>query len=256
MSVNLKVSTIGTGKQLVFLHGWGVNSGVWEPLLSILKDSFCITTIDLPGYGLNQQNMPQDYNLHSVAQLVGQHIPINSTLIGWSLGGLIAQQIALDFPMKLTQLVLVCSSPKFAKDEGWPGIDPKVLDFFMLQLATDFNKTLDRFLAIQAMGSPCARQDIKTIKQAVQSHPAPAKEALVAGLKMLNNVDLRAQIKSLQLPCTLFLGGLDTLVPEGLEAILKQLAPQIKVEVFPKVSHAPFISTPQDFAIRLQKALI
>lgn len=261
MSVILQVSTIGKGKKLVFLHGWGVNSGVWEPLIDCLKDRFCITTIDLPGYGLNQQNMPENYDLKSIAQLIAPYISDNSTLIGWSLGGLVAQQIALDFPEKLNQLVLICSSPKFAKDSdwsshGWPGIDPKVLDFFMQQLATDFNKTLDRFLAIQAMGSPCARQDVKTIKRAVQAHPAPAKDALVAGLEMLNSVDLRAQIKSLHLPCRLFLGRLDTLVPEDLKIAFELLAPQIEVEVLPNVSHAPFISAPQDFAVRLQAILI
>ena len=256
MSVNLKVTTIGEGKPLVFLHGWGVNSGVWEPLIDILKERFCILTIDLPGYGLNQQNMPESYDLQSIAQLISSSIPNNSILIGWSLGGLIAQQIALDFPDKLAQLVLICSSPKFAKANNWPGIDPKVLDFFMLQLATDFNKTLDRFLAIQAMGSPSARQDVKIIRQAVKAHPAPAEDALIAGLEMLNTVDLRHQLKSLTLPCSLFLGRLDTLVPEELNSSLNQLAPQIEVKVLNSASHAPFISDPDHFAICLQEALI
>lgn len=256
MPVNLKVTTTGEGKPLVFLHGWGVNSGVWEPLIGILKERFCIITIDLPGYGLNQLNMPESYDLQSVAQLIVPHIPDNSTLIGWSLGGLVAQQIALDFPDKLTQLILICSSPKFAKADDWPGIDPKVLGFFMQQLATDFNKTLERFLAIQAMGSPCARQDVKVIKQAVKAHPAPAKEALIAGLEMLNTVDLRTQIKGLKVPCHLFLGRLDTLIPKELKIVFGQLAPQIEVKVLNNVSHAPFISDPQHFAICLQEALI
>jgi hypothetical protein len=47
MSVSLKILIVGSGGKLVFLHGRGVNSGVWKPLVDIIKDECCITTIDL-----------------------------------------------------------------------------------------------------------------------------------------------------------------------------------------------------------------
>ena len=152
MSESLKISTVGSGKKLVFLHGWGVNSGVWQPLIDILKEEFCITTIDLPGYGLNHQQLPAPYNLQNIATMVAEHLPANCILIGWSLGGLVAQQIANSHPEKLKQLVLICSSPKFSKSAEWPGIDPKVLNFFTQQLEQDFSKTLLRFWLYKPWG--------------------------------------------------------------------------------------------------------
>ena len=256
MSVRLKVSTVGNGKHLVFLHGWGLNSGVWQPLIDILKDKFCITTIDLPGYGLNHQQLPIPYNLQSVAITVTQHLPENCILIGWSLGGLVAQSIANLHPKKVKQLVLICSSPKFSKSADWPGIESKVLNFFMQQLELDFSKTLERFLAIQAMGSVDARQDVKTIKQAVQQYPIPSKIAVSVGLDILQNIDLRDQFKTLSIPCHMFFGRLDTLVPDKVADLLQKLNSNITVEVIRDASHAPFISNTEYFAERLIKALV
>jgi pimeloyl-[acyl-carrier protein] methyl ester esterase len=256
MSVRLKVSTVGMGKSLVFLHGWGVNSGVWQSLIDIIKDEFCITTIDLPGYGLNYQRLPIPYNLQNVATAVAQHIPANCILIGWSLGGLVAQQIAHLYPEKLKQMVLICSSPKFSKSDDWPGIEPKILSFFTQQLNIDFSKTLKRFLAIQAMGSVNARQDAKTIKKVVQQYPLPSLVALAAGLNMLQSIDLREQFKTLSIPCHIFLGQLDTLVPYKVALLAKQLNSKVTIDVVTNASHAPFISDTEQFAKRLVKALV
>jgi pimeloyl-[acyl-carrier protein] methyl ester esterase len=259
MSVRLKVSTVGnrkSAKQLVFLHGWGVNSGVWHPLIDILKDEFRITTIDLPGYGLNHHQLPAPYNLQTVAITVAENLPTNCVLIGWSLGGLVAQQIANIYPEKLKQLVLICSSPKFSKSSEWPGIEPKVLDFFTQQLELDFSKTLERFLAIQAMGSADARQDARIIKQAVQKYPPSSSVALAAGLDMLQNIDLREQFKTLSIPCQMFLGQLDTLVPVDVALLVQQLYSKVTIEIIVKGSHAPFISSTESFAKLLVKALI
>lgn len=256
MSESLIISTEGSGKNLVFLHGWGVNSGVWQQLIDVLKDEFCITTIDLPGYGLNHKQLPTSYTLQSVATLVADYLPANSILIGWSLGGLVAQQIASSHPEKLKQLVLICSSPKFSKNADWPGIDPKVLDFFTLQLEQDVSKTLLRFLAVQAMGSVNARHDAKIIKQAVQHYPTPSKIALSKGLEWLQSMDLREQFKTLLVPCQIFLGRLDTLVLVNVAPTIKQLNPQVTIDLIDDAAHAPFISNTENFAKQLVSAIV
>ena len=52
--ININVSeqlvsrTTGTGKDLVLLHGWGMNSGVFEHFIPLLANDFCVTTIDPP----------------------------------------------------------------------------------------------------------------------------------------------------------------------------------------------------------------
>ena len=50
----IHTSTTGQGPDLVLLHGWGISSSIWEPVLPLLKPHFRVTTIDLPGIGKSE----------------------------------------------------------------------------------------------------------------------------------------------------------------------------------------------------------
>jgi pimeloyl-[acyl-carrier protein] methyl ester esterase len=240
--LNLVSVTIGQGPHLVLLHGWGLNSGVWQGIIKDLTAHFTITTIDLPGFGLNHAAMPDKYSLENVAESVSAIMPNNASLLGWSLGGLVAQQIALNFPQKVKQLTLLATSPCFIAKGEWPGIKIQILESFKNQLLENPSATVSRFLAIQAMGSPSAKHDIKLIKQQVEVYPPPKPEALSAGLELLVTSDLRPKLIDLSMPCQLLLGRLDSLVPIKLQHEIQQINPSIQVTVFDHSSHAPFIS--------------
>ncbi|QHJ12462.1 Pimeloyl-[acyl-carrier protein] methyl ester esterase [Paraglaciecola mesophila] len=248
MHTMLKTRTAGSGPNLVLLHGWGVNSGVWQPIAAQLEQQFSVTYVDLPGFGENYQALSKPYDLANLAASVASVIPENSLLAGWSLGGLVAQKIALHEPAKVSQLVLIASSPKFQKSDDWPGIEPTILQTFSQQLVKNLSKTIDRFLAIQAMGSDSAKTDIKKIKSSIEASPQADIAALTAGLKILEQVDLRTELASLTMPVHWMLGRLDSLVPAKLNEYVQQKLPSNhSVSVFPHASHAPFISHTEHF---------
>jgi pimeloyl-[acyl-carrier protein] methyl ester esterase len=248
MNTTLKIRTVGMGPSLVLLHGWGVNSGVWQPITAQLEQYFSVTYVDLPGFGENYQVLPKSYDLMSLAISVASVVPENSVLVGWSLGGLVAQQIALHEPEKVSQLVLIATSPKFQKSDDWPGIEPTILQAFSQQLVKNLSKTIDRFLAIQAMGSDSAKSDIKKIKSSIEASPQADISALTAGLTILEQVDLRAELASLTMPVHWMLGRLDSLVPAKLNEYVQQRLPSNhSVTIFTHASHAPFISHTEHF---------
>lgn len=249
------VQTRGSGKSLVLLHGWGLNSGVWEPISHTLCDHFRVTFIDLPGFGRNRDFMPEDYTLEQVSELVSGHIPENSIVMGWSMGGLVAQFLAVQRHPNVSELVMLASTPRFLEGEDWPGIKLPVLKVFEEQLEKDFGKTLDRFLAIQALGSDSARADIKLIREHVQAYPIPHDDALRGGLKLLSNVDLRDQVSNINIPVHRLFGKLDSLVPYRAISQIDAHFTEGEVVVFPKASHAPFISHPDEFATSLLEVL-
>ncbi|NMS24626.1 alpha/beta fold hydrolase, partial [Vibrio parahaemolyticus] len=119
------------------------------------------------------------------ANLVVQGAPEKAIWLGWSLGGLVATHVALNMPERVAKLITVASSPKFAAEKPWRGIQPNVLSAFTSQLLEDFSLTIERFMALQAMGSPSARKDVKQLKQAVLSRPQPNPESLLVGLNIL-----------------------------------------------------------------------
>ena len=161
---------------------------------------------------------------------------------------MVAQQLALSYPDKVAGLITLASSPCFVSAGCWKGIEPEVLTGFQRQLARNYDKTLDRFLAIQAMGSASARQDVKTIRQQLGALPSPAEVALAAGLSLRETVDLRQQIGRINQPTLRLYGRLDSLVPTSSIDRIHELHPGADTVVMPHAAHAPFISHPQQTA--------
>lgn len=174
--------TVGTGNcHLVLLHGWGLNAEVWRCVSEELASQFTLHLVDLPGYGRSRGFGAM--SLDEMAQQVLDAAPQNAVWLGWSLGGLVASKIALDNPGRVSALVTVASSPCFSAQDAWPGIKPEVLAGFQQQLSDDFQRTVERFLALQTMGTETARQDARTLKQTVLSLPMPDVEVLNGGLR-------------------------------------------------------------------------
>ncbi|MHA7002904.1 pimeloyl-ACP methyl ester esterase BioH [Aeromonas schubertii] len=249
--MSITVELTGKGPDLVLLHGWGMNSAVWHGVAPLLANHYRLHLVDLPGFGASALPDRVDYSLEWLAEEVVKVLPERTILLGWSLGGLVASQIALTHPQRVQQLITVASSPCFLAREGWPGIAPKVLDGFQQMLKGDFNQTIERFLAIQAMGSEHARDDIRQLRRWLAERPAPSPVALAEGLRLLAEVDLRAAMDNWQGSWLRLYGRLDALVPRAVVPLLDARFPHSSSLVFEKASHAPFISHPEEFCRRL-----
>ena len=127
----------GNGFPLVFIHGFCEDSTMWNDFISPFIETHQIICIDLPGFGENRDNCPDDFSLDNIAALLATCIPPNAVLLGWSLGGLLAQQIAIQGNNKLAGLITVASTPCFVNKVDWCGIKPSVLTLFEQQLEND-----------------------------------------------------------------------------------------------------------------------
>lgn len=245
---NIWWQTRGEGNvHLVLLHGWGLNAGVWDCINAQLASQFTLHLVDLPGFGRSTGFGAMD--LDAMAQCVMRQAPERAIWLGWSLGGLVASKIALTHPARVDALVTVASSPCFSaqEDEAWPGIKPSVLADFQQQLSEDFKRTVERFLALQTLGTESARQDARRLKTVVLDAPAPSVEVLNGGLEMLKSVDLRAELERLTVPFWRLYGRLDGLVPRKVAGLLDARYPASHSVMFDKAAHAPFISHPDAF---------
>lgn len=243
---NIWWETKGEGNcHLVLLHGWGLNAQVWDCIVPQLRSQFTLHLVDLPGYGRSSGFSAM--TLQEMAEYVLAQAPQRAVWLGWSLGGLVASKVALLAPERVSGLVTVASSPCFGAQDEWPGIKPDVLAGFQRQLSEDFQRTVERFLALQTMGTETARQDARQLKQAVLSLPMPSTEVLNGGLEILKTEDLRDALSGLEIPFLRLYGRLDGLVPRKIVATLDARWPQSQSLIFPKAAHAPFISHPDDF---------
>lgn len=238
--------TTGEGNcHLVLLHGWGLNAEVWHCISEELSSHFTLHLVDLPGFGRSQGFGAMA--LEEMAECVLQQAPENAIWLGWSLGGLVASQVALTHPERVQALVTVASSPCFSACDAWPGIKPDVLAGFQHQLSEDFQRTVERFLALQTMGTETARQDARALKKTVLALPMPPVDVLNGGLEILRTVDLRESLTSLTVPFLRLYGYLDGLVPRKVVPLLDALWPESESLIFAGAAHAPFISHPDAF---------
>src|SRR5215208_2216982 len=104
--------TGGDGPLLVLIHGITSSSASWESVLPALAERFTVLAPDLLGHG--QSDKPSgDYSLGSHACIVRDLMLAlgheRGTIVGHSLGGGIAMQVAYQFPELVERLVLVAS---------------------------------------------------------------------------------------------------------------------------------------------------
>lgn len=244
--MSLFVESCGEGPDLVLLHGWGLHGGIWEGIAPSLAEGFTLHRVDLPGHG-RSPNLAAEYTLQTVAEAVLAVVPEQAHWLGWSLGGRVAMQAALLAPQRITKLISVAASPRFLADSDWPGVAPEVLQAFADGLEQDYHKTLLQFLAIQAMGSERAKQEIRILREGLFAHGEPVLAALRGALGILQHADLREELKQITCPMMFLAGERDRLMPvEAAELAATEMA-NARLEVIAAAGHAPFISHPDQF---------
>lgn len=250
------IETVGQGPDLVLLHGWGLHSGIWELITKQLSQHYTLHLIDLPGFG--RSPLPGgDYSIELLTEQVLKVAPEKAHYLGWSMGGLVATNIAISHPQRVESLITVSSSPRFVQADDWQhAMKPNIMDSFCRYLEEDYQGTIIRFLAIQAIGSETQKEDIRRLRDTVFIHGMPASRALREGLNLLNDVDLREQMNAISVPFLRLYGRLDSLVPAKAAEEVGQLVPHSEHHVFPKASHAPFLSHTEQFVEKVREFLV
>jgi pimeloyl-[acyl-carrier protein] methyl ester esterase len=241
----------GQGRPLVLLHGWAMHSGVWRNFAQQLAQYRQVICMDLPGHGRSKPLV--EFDLESVADALFQAINLDKfSVLGWSLGGLLAIEIAHRYPQHVAGLHILASNPKFVNTADWVGVKSEVLDGFANQLSTDTRQTLLRFLALQVNGLPDGKQLLQELKKAIMECDAPSLPVLQQALVLLKQSDLRSKLQQCRGPVALIQGDKDHLAPlAGALAMLK-MQPAIKLHVLEGAGHAPFLSHRQQLLALLQ----
>lgn len=244
--MSLHIATCGAGADLVLLHGWGMHGGVWEGVADKLAESFRVHAVDLPGHGESAGIAP--YSLERVADAVTAAVPARAHWCGWSLGGLAALEAARRFPEQVANLVLVASTPCFARRGDWPcAVVQETLAEFADALAGDYEGTLKRFLSLQARGDEAAKAVLRGLRDSLFTRGRPAEQVLRGGLEILAGCDLRSRVTDVEQPALVIHGERDQLVPLPAGEWLAQNLPSARLAVVKGAAHAPFLSHPDEF---------
>ena len=111
-----------TRPTLVLLHGVGLDHTMWDPVVALMAGDAEVVTPDLPGHGARPP-APAGVTLAELADGVAADIPPGSHLVGFSLGALVAQHLALHRPALVATLTSVSSVCRRTAEERTAVLD-------------------------------------------------------------------------------------------------------------------------------------
>lgn len=114
---NINYTVKGEGDPLLFIHGFGLDSRIWETQVESLSKTNKVITYDLRGFG--KSSLPNGKYSHTedLSQLLKELNIQNTKIVGHSFGGEIAIEYALKYPKEVNSLVLVSPSLRGVKGD-------------------------------------------------------------------------------------------------------------------------------------------
>jgi non-heme chloroperoxidase len=109
--LKLHYNISGSGETLIFLHGAYVNSEIWNYQYAYFKHHYRVLTVDLRGHGRSPSSELSEYSVATFGEdlmhLLDDLEIKKSTICGLSLGSMVAQYVAANYPSRVKALVLV-----------------------------------------------------------------------------------------------------------------------------------------------------
>ena len=251
----MHIKKIGQGKDLVLIHGWGMHSGIWEPIIDRFSNQYTLHLVDIPGMGKSHVINP--YDLDHVTEEISKALPPSFDILGWSLGSLIAIKMSLMYPKKINRMVLVGGTPCFINQTDWSyGVDIRDFNNFANNLFKNYKSTMINFYILQLMHSKNSKLIIKKLKEMEAVENPPEIKSLQLGLDILLNNDLRNDINKIKHQTLLITGDMDRLTPKSASIWLESHLKESQLKLIKGASHIPFLSHSDEFFNCLDQFLL
>jgi pimeloyl-[acyl-carrier protein] methyl ester esterase len=247
----------GFGRPLVLLHGWAMSAAVFTEISTLLADDFRLLIPDLPGHGYSSPAMQNDLAGIS-ADLLGWLDAVvqgPAILAGWSLGGMLAMEMASSEATAVDRLVLIGTTPRFTLSEDWScGLPAVQVRALARNLERRFEGTLADFFALAFAGEKIAVERLRTIRSfAVKHSPLPDRDAALDLLNILEEQDQREILSAIKQPVLVLHGEQDQISPFAAGQYLSETFAEGHLEAFAGVGHGPFLSRPQEAVAKIRE---
>lgn len=245
----LNYQSSGRGKPLVLLHPIGVDSHFWDPVSQQLAERYSLLAIDLPGHGASEAPKG-DFTLKSVADIVATLIAglcdDKVVLVGCSMGGMIAQELAIARP-DLVRAMVLSNSAHTLSDAARTGIVERAREA-LKGMSAVADTTIDRWF------SPAFRSAHPDVVEAVRQHLAKIDPSVHARSWMaIAQLDTAPRLASVDVPTLVATGELDVSTPPEVAAAIAKSIPNSILKIAADAGHLLPIEQPVLFACWIDK---
>lgn len=238
----------GDGPPLVLLHGWSLSGAAFAELARLL-DGWRLFLPDLPGHG--QSSPPVEATLPSLADDIAAWLtavaPEPVLLGGWSLGGMVAMELAAKTEAPVDSLLLMATTPCFTSAPDWPhGLPATQVRSLGRNLERRFEATLGEFFSLTFAEGEVDDDRLRAIRAfALRPGGLPDRRAAAACLQLLMEQDQRSLLAKIDCPALVLHGTLDRITPVAGGRALAAALPRGQLSELAGAGHAPFWTRPQ-----------
>lgn len=239
----------GEGQRLLFIHGWGVDKKIWRQQLKFFSQFYRVMTVDLPGHGKSSwERVALEDMARDLKDLFGRMEFPEATIIGSSLGGLLALKFYEYFPASVERLIFVGAMPKFSRSPDYPhGLDIEKMRKLGGKLASDYPAIVNVFFRSLFTRQERQTRRFKWIQKFRRTDQVPLKKALMEYLDIMEREDLREVLKGVKVPIQFINGREDEICTKETVAFMRKLSPGSRFDFFDQCGHFPFLSKPHEF---------
>ncbi len=231
------------GQAFVFINALGSDLRIWDDVARILSSDFRIVRYDKRGHGLSELG-PDRYDMadfaRDLAALLDRLAIERATIVGLSVGGLIAQELYRQRPKLFAALVLSDTAAKIGDDESW---DARIADIERGGIEGIADSILERWFTADFR----ARRSDELAGWRAMLTRTPEKGYLAA-CGALKRADLRPYTGAIEAATLCLVGEEDGSTPVALVRETAGLIKGARFEIVQGAGHVPNIERPEAFA--------
>jgi 3-oxoadipate enol-lactonase len=228
---------------LVFIDALGTDFRIWDEVAARLAQNFRVLRYDKRGHGLSESG-PDRYDMADFALDLGGLMDAlavpRATIIGLSIGGLIAQELYRQRPELVASLVLSNTAVKIGTKETW---DARIAAIEAGGIESIADPTLERWFTSDYRSNRSA--DLAGWRAMLTRTP---KQGYLAACGALKRADLRPYAGSIRVPTLCLVGDEDGSTPIEVVRETAGLIPGARFEIIAGAGHIPGIEQPETVA--------
>ena len=241
INIHYKLEGPENGPSIVFSNSLGTDMRIWDEVISYLPKNLKILRYDKRGHGLSDcPNSPYSMGtlVKDIEALMDTLKLKNSLLIGLSIGGMIAQGLAVKRLDLVRAMVLSNTAAKIGNSEIWEDRINTVKSFGMKALTEE---TMKRWFSNDFLES----KEIHKWKNMVERQPV---EGYIGCAHAISGTDFYTPTSSLRLPTIAIAGSEDGSTPPDLVRETSNLIPESKFNLIKGAGHIPCVEAPIKYA--------
>jgi len=242
---------------LTLIQGLGFDSCGWGPVARKLENHFRLVLVDSRGIG-RSDSAPRSLRISDMARDVVTVLDDagirSSSVLGVSLGGMVAQEVAVLYPERVNRLVLACTTP------GWPFAFPMPASsaFLTSAVRTMPAETALRRLVRNALSRQTLEQQPELVERLVAYQQARSADHRTWSAQALAGARYAGRLAQsrIQAPTLVVHGGEDKVVDPRNGKLLADRIPGAQLVMFPELGHLLFWEDPEGFAAAVTAFLV